>query len=124
MFDHDIKIPIGFDLPWGLALLFLIGFFTKTLSFEEKKDALSSPPKNIIQLEVNLSTKNAGKFMVFENGDLASQGTFKSAGDLRSQINQIDKGFIDTDNMNLSLGDLKVFKQNLNLPNVMIYHVR
>lgn len=123
MFDHDKNIPIGFDLPWVLALLFLIGFYTKTLSFDDKSDSSEKPPENITQLEVNLSSKESGSFMVFSNGELSKQGFFDSAEELNNRAGVIDRGFIDTDNLNLTLGELKAFKEKVG-KNIKIYHVR
>ena len=62
--------------------------------------------------------------LLIDNGELFSQGSFKNTRDLTNQINNIDKGYIDTDNLELSIGDLNRFKNNLNIPNLRVYHVR
>jgi hypothetical protein len=112
------------DIPWLLAFFFLVGFTTDTLPRYDKQEGGGKPPESITQLEVNLSTKESGLFMVFDNGELFSQGSFKNTRDLTSQINNIDKGYIDTDNLELSIGDLNRFKNNLNITNMRVYHVR
>ena len=108
-----------------MAISFLlVGFTTDTLPRYDKQEGGSKPPESITQLEVNLSTKESGLFMVFDNGELFSQGSFKNTRDLTNQINNIDKGYIDTDNLELSIGDLNRLKNNLNIPNLRVYHVR
>jgi len=122
---RKVKIPqTSVDMPWILNICFLVGFATNTLPIFDKQEGGSKPPESITQLEVNLSTKESGLFMVFDNGELFSQGSFKNTRDLTNQINNIDKGYIDTDNLELSIGDLNRFKNNLNIPNLRVYHVR
>ena len=112
------------DIPWLLAFFFLVGFTTDTLPRYDKQEGGSKPPDSITQLEVNLSKRESGQFMIFKNGELSSQGSFNNTRELTDQINNVDKGYIDTDNLDLSIGDLERFKNNLNLPNMRVYHVR
>jgi len=122
---RKVKTPqTSVDMPWILNICFLVGFATNTLPIFDKQDGASNPPENITQLEVNLSTRESGQSMIFKNGELFSQGPFNNTRELTNQINNVDKGYIDTDNLDLSIGDLKRFKNNLNLPNMRVHHVR
>ena len=118
------EFPPGSDLPWVLALLFFLGIAEQTSGLIKKHEASSPPSKNITQLEVNLLTKEAGLFWIFKNDDLFSQGSFNNVQELTKQIKNIEKGYIDTDNQDLSIGDLIRFKNNMNLSSMQVYHVR
>ncbi len=118
---------ISVDMPWLLTICFLVGFATNTLPrFDEKKDVQSKPPEEITQLEINLNSKQSGAYMIFSDGKSISQGIFNSVKDLKSMIGNyhINRGYISTNNLDLSLRELEEFKQTLRLQNIKVYYVK